>query len=122
MIPLHTRSRCKGAQLLIRAYGIRAAFVLWRARRKAGLSLGSAAKAVRIRSAQLRRFELGRESPPCRLIYALLNLYEADEAAIFFFCTIPRPMESLGQWARRQFQRLIYRKDPYPSTDWLKLI
>lgn len=94
------------ARLAIFYYRMRAAFILWRQRERAGLSTAAAARLVGIDRRKLRRYECGLESPPLCVIHALLTAYNAEPSAILFFCTIPFPAPSLSQWIRWRWRGL----------------
>jgi hypothetical protein len=90
-----------GTSLVIFYFRLRAAFVLWHQRKRAGLGIQVAASAINVDWRILRQYELGRKSPPLTVIHALLTHYRADEFAVLFFCTIPLPAPGLGWWFRR---------------------
>ena len=76
-------------RIVIFYYGALGAFVLWRQRRRARLSIESASRLVGIEAPLLRRYEWGLEPPPLSTIHALLSVYRAEDKAVFFFCTVP---------------------------------
>jgi hypothetical protein len=70
-------------------YGVLGAFVLWRQRRRARLSIDNASRLVGIDASLLRSYECGLKLPPLSTIHALLSMYQAEDKAVFFFCKIP---------------------------------
>jgi transcriptional regulator with XRE-family HTH domain len=86
---------------IILYYGVRVAFVLWRQRRRARLSIESAASLAGIDVPLLRCYECGLKSPPLFTIHALLSAYQAEDTAVFFFCTIPISTSFSGDWLNR---------------------
>ena len=68
---------------------MRVAWILWRQRLRAGLSLNEAARLCELPEEQVRNFELGLESPPLCYVSRLLRAYNADTDAILFFCCYP---------------------------------
>ena len=112
------------AFVMVFYFRMRAAWILWQQRRKAGLAAHYAAACVGIDEWKLRRYELGIDSPPLRTIHRLLTRYNADEAAIFFFCTIPFPAPGIYRFARMALTALksrVYQasKTSYPLPDRL---
>jgi DNA-binding XRE family transcriptional regulator len=79
---------------------LKVAFVLQKQRRRSGIRLEEAAQKVRISKKLLLRIELGLESPALWLISRLLDAYQADENAYFFFCCaqFPRFVFKSSKW------------------------
>lgn len=96
----HRTKRDPTAFLMAFYFRMKAAWVLWRHRKKAKLPAHDAASRIGIDAWELRRYELGIENPPLQTIQRLLTQYNAEESTIFFFCTISLP--SSGNFEKRE--------------------
>lgn len=67
---------------------LRVAFTLRWMRIKADLTRVEAAQRLGIDEKFLASYEIGRASPPMRLIAQMMTTYQARDNAIFFFCTL----------------------------------
>lgn len=68
---------------------MRVAWILWRQRLRAGLTLAEASKMTELSEKKVRSFELGLVSPPLCYVARLLAAYKANDEAILFFCCQP---------------------------------
>jgi hypothetical protein len=81
-----------GSAWVIQTYiKFKCALILRRERNQAGLSITDAAVSADIECTDLKKYESWTIHPPLREIYALLNIYGANERTALFFCTIPFP-------------------------------
>jgi len=88
---------------------MKVAWILWRQRQKAGLSLKETSRITELSAEKVRSFELGLVSPPLCCVARLLRAYDADEGAILFFCCQPmRRIRSLSRQPQPFFRNEVF--------------